>query len=222
LLKLATPIRFTYTTRVIEVPKFEVVDVMPPDEMLERLREIPLLKQPDTRPYAEATLSIERFRLSELVSTTKYVQEDLLAVQGMMRAALLPHGYDSLDLTQGRVKFIDHEGVVRRLAPPIVERYEPEGTHRYILDGSHRAETARSLGQEEGEEDPEITVIYVRDGIAYEPYASPNRWDEVRVVQERPADKSEWKNYKDFEDRYRLYRDYEGVLDSVPRGVGDK
>lgn len=204
---------------MIEVPKFEIVDVMPPDELLERLREIPLNEQEDTRPYADATMSIERFKLSELVSTTKYLQEDLLAVQGMTRAALLPHGYDSLDLIQGRVRFIDHLGVERRLAPPVVERYEPEGMYKYILDGSHRAETARRVAQEAGEEDPEITVIYVRDGIGDEPYAFPNRWDEVRVVRERPEDKSEWKNYRNFGKRYDLYRDYESLFDSVPRGA---
>lgn len=199
-------------------PRFEVVEVMPPDELLESLREVPLLNQPDTRPYADATLSIERFRLSELVPTTRYVQEDLLAVQGTVRASLLPQGYDQLDLRQGRLTLQGEDGVVR-LAPPIVERYESDGPDKYILDGSHRAELCRGIGLGEGEEDPELTVVYVRDDISHPPYALPNRWDEVRVVPVRPADKSEWKNYRDFPNRYDLYRDYNAVFDSAPRGL---
>lgn len=200
-----------------EAPKFEVVDVTPWDELEGMLREIPLLGQPDTRPYAHATMSIERFKLSELTSTTKYVQEDLLATQGIVRASLLPQGYDQLDLREGRLT-LEGEGTTVRIAPPIVERYEQDGRHKYILDGSHRAELAQRVAQEAGE-DPELTVIFVRDGITHPPYALPNAWDEVSVVPERPADKSEWKNYRNFANRYELYRDYNAVFDSAPRGL---
>jgi len=203
-----------------ESTSFDVVDVTPWSELEGMLREIPLLGQPDTRPYADATISVERFRLSELASTTRYVQEDLLAVQGLVRASLLPQGYDQLDLREGRLT-LEGEGRTVRIVPPIVERYEADGEARYILDGSHRAELARRVGEEAGEADPELTVIYIRDGIAYPPYALPNGWDEVRVVPERPADKSAWKNYRDFQDRYALYRDYSGVFDSAPRGLDD-
>lgn len=183
------------------------------------LREVPLLGQPDTRPYADATISIERFRLSELASTTKYVQEDLLAAQGILRASLLSQGYDQLDLRAGRLTLQGNDGTTVRLAPPIVERYDSDGDYDYILDGSHRAQLARQVGQEAGDDDPELTVVYVRDGITYPPYALPNSWDEVRVVAERPKNKAEWKNYRDFQDRYALYRDYNGVFDSTPRGL---
>lgn len=204
-----------------EIPRLEVAEVMPSDELLDRLSEVPLLNQPETRPYANATLSIERFRLSELVPTTRYVQSDLLAVQGLVRASLLPQGFDQLDLW-GRLTLEGDDGSTVRLAPPIVERYEPEGPYKYILDGSHRTELARRAGEEAGEEDPELTVVYIRDGITHEPYALPNDWAEVRVVPKRPIDKARWKNYRDFEDRYALYRDYNDVFDSVPRGLDEE
>lgn len=181
------------------------------------LREAPLYNQPDTRPYANATISLERFNLAELESTTRYIQEDLLAAQGTLRAALLPQGFDQLDLTQGRLVLEGEDSAVR-LAPPIVERYEKDGEAKYILDGAHRAELARQVAEEDGTE-PEITVIFVRDGIAHPPYAFTNPWSEVRIVPERPDDKSQWKNYRDFDDRYRLYRDYSAILDSQPRGL---
>jgi hypothetical protein len=200
-------------------PELEIVDVTPWDELEDMMREIPLLGQPDTRPYADATMSIERFKLSELASTTKYVQEDWLARQGILRASLLPQGYDQLDLMEGRL-VLEGDGQTVRLAPPIVERFEPDGSAKYILDGSHRAELARRIAEEEGE-DPELTVIYVRDGITHPPYALTNPWGEVRVVPERPAVKSEWKNYRDFENRYDLYRDYSDVFDSQPRGLDE-
>jgi hypothetical protein len=205
-----------------EISQFQEIEVMPPDELLERLRDTPLLNQPEIRPYANATLSIERFKLSELLPTSKYAQEDLIAVQGVLRATLLPQGYDQLDLKQGRLTLSNDEGSTVRIAPPIVERYEPDGMDKYVLDGSHRSELARRVALEEGEEDPELTVIYVRDGITHPPYALTNSWDEVHVVSERPVDKAEWKNYRDYANRYDLYRDYNDVFDSTPRGLDKK
>ncbi len=199
------------------LPNFEVVGHTPWDELEGMLREVPLLGQPDTRPYADATISIGRFRLSELASTTKYVEEGLLATQGLIRASLLPQGYDQLDLREGGI-FIDGGKGPKHIIPPIVERYEADGQTKYILDGSHRAELARRGGEELGEEDPELTVIYVRDGITAPPYAFTNPWEDVKVVKERPEDKSAWKNYRDFENRYALYRDYSAIVDSAPRG----
>lgn len=200
-----------------EISSFQVVDVTPWDELETMLREVPLLDQPDTRPYAHATISLERFKLSELASTTRYVQEDLLATQGLLRATLLPQGFDQLDLTEGRL-ILENEDSTVRLAPPLVERYEWDGHAKYILDGSHRTELARRVAEEAGE-DPELTVIYVRDGITHPPYAVTNPWEEVKVVPERPADKSEWKSYRDFPNRYALYRDYNAIWDSAPRGL---
>jgi hypothetical protein len=181
------------------------------------LREVPLLNQPETRPYANATMSIERFKLSELYPTTRYVQASLVASQGSIRDSLLTQGYDQLDLRNGGI-LIDSGQGPQRIMPPIVERYEVEGEHRYILDGGHRAELARRVALASGEKEPELTVIFIRDGIAYPPYAFVNDWDEVQVVKERPIDKSTWKNYRDFEHRYSLYRDYSKIVHSAPRG----
>lgn len=199
---------------------FEVVEVTPWNELEGMLREVPLLGQPETRPYAEAEMSIERFRLSELLPTTKHVLEGLVAVQGLLRASLLPQGYDQLDLRAGRL-VLEGKNTTVRIMPPIVERYEPEGMNKYILDGSHRAQLTRQIGLEQGVEDPELTVIYVRNGIAYPPYALTNAWEEVQVVPERSADKSLWKNYRDFPNRYNLYRDYDSIIDSKPRGLDE-
>jgi hypothetical protein len=64
-----------------------------------------------------------------------------------------------------------------------------------------------------------MTVVFVRDGIAYPPYAFPNPREEVCVTEERPLDKSTWENYRDFAHRYNLYRDYSRITDSVPRDL---
>jgi hypothetical protein len=65
------------------------------------LGDVPLLGQPNTRPYAEATITIERSRLSELASTTRYIQRYLLDVQQAIHVALLAQGFDQLDLQDG-------------------------------------------------------------------------------------------------------------------------
>lgn len=200
---------------------FEVVAVMPPEELVELVRQTPLLGQPETRPYADAEISIERFRLSQLYSTTRYILTDLLHVQENLRSNLLPQGYDQLDLRAGRLVLQDGTRIVR-IMPPVVERYEPHSMMNYILDGGHRAQFVRQLAAQEDVADPQLTVVYVRDGISYPPYAFTNHWEEVKVVSERPADKSSWKNYRDFPNRYKLYRDYSHIIDSEPRGLDEQ
>ena len=199
-------------------PVFQVVGHTPWDELETMLREVPLLNQPNTRPYVKASISIERFRLSELSSTTRYILEELVAVQGLIRASLLPQGYDQLDLREGGLVLDSGKGP-KRIIPPIVERYEADGDSKYIIDGSHRAHLARQVGMQADQDDPELTVVYVRDGITHPPYAFTNPWEEVTAVAERPEDKALWKNYRDFDRRYELYRDYSHIYDSAPRGL---
>lgn len=193
--------------------QFEMVGQTPWPELEGMLRDVPLLNEPDIRPYAEATMSIERFGLYELASTTRYVQSNLVAVQGLIRASLLPLGYDQLDLSEGGI-IIDGGNGPQRIIPPIVERFEEDGESKYILDGAHRAQLAKEVN-----EDPLLTVIYIRDGITHPPYAFINPWREVRLTEDRPADKSIWKNYRDFPNRYDLYRDFSQIVGSTPRGL---
>ncbi len=197
---------------------FEVVGHTPWVDLEPMLREVPLKDEPDTRPYANATISLEQFRLSELASTTRYLLEGLVVVQGLIRASLVPQGCDQLDLREGGLILDSGQGP-KRIIPPIVETYEPEGPAKYVIDGAHRVRLAQQIAEQEGVEDPEITVIYVRGGITDPPYATPNEWHEVRVAPERPADKSKWKNYRDFPNRYALYRNYNAIVESVPRGL---
>lgn len=200
------------------LPFFKVVGSTPWTELEVLLRQVPLLDQPDTRPYANATISIERFKLSELASTTRYLLEGLIADQVAIRTSLLAQGHDQLDLRDGGL-IIDSGDGPKRIIPPVVETFEPDGDAKYVLDGAHRVELARQVSKQQGSDDPELTVIYVRNGIAYPPYATPNGWEEVQIGPERPADKSLWKNYRDFPNRYQLYRDYSQIVDSSPRGM---
>lgn len=194
----------------------EILEVTPKADLLDKVRETHLRGKPDTSPYRNAAISIERFRLSELVPTTRYIEAGLLAVQGALREQLQAQGHDQLNMHYG-LTYRTEEGVFR-LAPPVVERYEHEGRTMtpYILDGSHRTQLCREVSEDP---DPEMSFIYVRNGITDPPYSYPNGWDEVVVMDKRPDDKSTWKNYREFENRYDLYRDYNHFADSVPRGL---
>ncbi len=192
---------------------FEVVHEIPFAELEEQLRGVTLLNQPDVHPYEDAIISIERFKWHDVLPTTRYIEAGLLAVQRRIReTALAPLGHDQLELEGGLIVAGGKLGQ-QGLIPPIVELFEDDGSIPYILDGSHRTYEGRHRLRED------FLGLFIR-GIRKDcpPYAFPNGWNEVRQVSERPQDKSTWKNYRDFGNRYALYRDYGPINGSAPRG----
>jgi hypothetical protein len=192
---------------------FQIAREVPFSELEQQLRDVTLLNQPDVHPYEEATISIERFEWHEVMPTARYVETGLLAVQRRIRQeALALHGQDQLELEGGLI-VVGGELGQQELIPPIVEQFDEVGPIPYILDGSHRTFDGRARQRES------FLGLFIR-GIRKDcpPYAFPNLWNEVHEVAERPADKSTWKNYRDYDNRYALYRDYGPINGSVPRG----
>lgn len=215
--------------------QFEIIGETPFSELEERLRGVTLLDQPDIRPYEDAKISIERFTYDIVNSgfllkgawpTSKYVLRRQLAVQRAIRACISLAGYDQLELEGGLIIVGGDKGT-QGLIPPIVEAgnwrlnngrktVEISSQNPFIIDGIHRTYQGR---HEAGRES--FLGLFIQ-GIREDcpPYAEPNSWSQVKVRDELPEDRHEWKNYigdVSKGEQYALYRDYSLLNGSTPR-----
>ncbi len=207
-------------------------------ELEQRLRTVPLFK-PDAKgnpihPYKNARIDFRQVHPDEINPTTLYLLRQGLEQQQQLREAFREqHHIDTLCLS-GAIVYSTEEGV-RTMLPPIVEVQEekvrfdnPLGDKQYlkpfrvkipvINDGAHRMYLAREEhAKGRGGVFPRVCVI---TGALpeYPLYAFPNHWDDVKIVDEVPAEKREKKLYKR-EDSYALYRNFDAVFEgcSKPR-----
>jgi hypothetical protein len=200
-----------------KVNPFEVAGEVSFAELEDRLRRVTLLGQPDILPYAYAEISIEPFTWDTVLPTSKYVLTDCLATQAAIEEVLDPLGHHPLELEKGLV-IASPNGTHQVLTPPIVEQFDGDGPQPYILDGSHRTNRGRWAGREG------FLGLFIR-GIHSDcpAYALPNPWEEVTEMEKLPqGDLSLLKNYRNYEDRYKLYRDLGPINGSLPRRPEDQ
>jgi len=190
--------------------EFEVVREMPWKEVEERLRAVTLLNS-DIRPYENADIKLRRFNYKQVRPTSLYTIAAQTKKQRLIRADLVVQLQPSQLEMKGGLVIAGGDKGPQGLIPPIVETFEPE-ENTYLLDGSHRTNLGRT------EHVGSFMAIHI-SGIRPDcpPYAFPNEWSEVQELAEPPSDPSVMKNYRNFDDRYALYRDFAPINGSTPR-----
>lgn len=168
-------------------------------ELEAKVRKTPLLNNSGAHPYEAATIELREVNYSEVNPTSLYVLRANLALQAALARDIGSEGHDQLELEGGLVVRTP-QGELVDLVPPIVEKTDSEGA--YIIDGAHRTSMGRWLGR------TSFVAIFV-NGIRTDcpPYAYPNDWDEVKILEEVPTDLAQKKRYREA-DYKRLYRDF--------------
>ena len=189
-----------------------------PQELLDRLRQVPLLHQPEIRIYADALISLEYLHTDFLAPAQNYVWLGELKKVQELRWSLAEHGVDLFRL-EGFVTYTvrGKDGVEERydVYPPVVEEsIEADGrVARLINDGMHRLYLARL-------EWVVPQVVYVR-GVPkdYPYYAFPRLggWEGIDLLPENPDPKKYLKKCHRRRDNKRLYRDFQAVFANVGR-----
>ncbi len=189
------------------------LDPIPPRELLDSLRRTRLNGYDGARPYADASLRIERYDPNMLVPAQSYVLAPCVRRILKLRAALAEHGVDPFTL-DGGVWLTTGEAARRRipLLPPIVERSREPGGREVMLinDGMHRVFAARSLGEQ-------ITVVAaygVPPEYPYYAYALPGGWKDVVELKALP-DGFEKKRYRLADNYKALFRNFNEVFPGV-------
>ena len=162
----------------------EINGVLNFQQLEERIRNIKLLNDSikDLQPYRSSQISLEEVKIKDLVPCARYVLNQNLEIQKVLRAKFIQMGIDTLHLTEDKslISFSwgDQQGI---LTPPVVEISEDDGFARVITDGLHRVE----IGKEANEET--VTAIVIRN-TAVPLAVLPVDWSEVKhVVSVPPA-----------------------------------
>jgi hypothetical protein len=216
--------------------RFELVREIPWEDLVERVKNVPLKKpaQDGTpiRVYQNADIQLREFSPNEVSPTTFYLLEKQLKLQEELHEEMLSrYNINTLKLN-GAIEIKNEKDELWTVTPPVIElafrhvRFvDPEGSGQIpyehvqevpitiINDGAHRVMLARNLGQK-------FNGIYIHGTPKEHPfYAHPNSWDKIKVYEKTPERKSEKKMYM-YDDCYALYRDFETLGCGAPRKLG--
>lgn len=186
------------------------------EELLARLRQVPLQEQPEVKIYAKALISLEFIHTNYLWPPQNYLWlAELRKVQNL-RWSLQEHGYDMFRLNgflTYTVREADGSLVQYDLYPPIIEEsFEADGTVALIInDGMHRVYLARLewiIPQ----------VVYIR-GIPKEyPYYAfprPQGWQQVDLLPDNPDKERYLKKCHRIRQNKALFRNFQAVFRNV-------
>ncbi len=185
-------------------------------ELLERLRNVRLLKQPDVKIYENCTITLERIATSCLYPTQRYVLIQELEKVRNLQWVLREHGYDIFYLNGYLDIWFEGEDAPVSLLPPVVEEsIEDDGRVVVLInDGMHRLYLAHRqwiIPQ----------VVFVRGlprEYPYYAYPNPYQWEGIDVMDELPEGYiKKWHRIRNY---HSLYRDFNSAFSNVgaPRG----
>ncbi len=186
------------------------------EELLARMRRVPLLEQPEVFVFQEALISLEVIHTRCLAPPQNYIWLAELRKVQELRWSLQEHGVDMFRL-DGFVTYTvaaaDGSRMTYDLYPPVVEEsFEADGTVALIInDGMHRVYLARL-------EWVMPQVVYVR-GIpkAYPYYAfpRPQGWEGVDLLADNPDKNRYLKKGHRIRRNKSLYRNFQAVFQNV-------
>ncbi len=188
------------------------------EELLQCLRRVPLLKQPQVLVYEQALVSLELIHTNSLRPTQNYLWLQELRKTQELRWSLAERDVDLFRL-DGYVTYTVREPSGEEktydLYPPIVEEsIEADGTLAPIInDGMHRLYLARLEWVI-----PQVT--YIR-GVPreYPYYAFPRvqGWEDLDILEHNPDPQAYLKKCHRVRDNKKLYRDFQAVFHNVGR-----
>lgn len=180
-------------------------------ELVQRLRDVTMLKAPEVKVYTESFISIEQISPQNMAPPQNYILRQELKKVRELKWALEVHGIDIFQL-DGFVR-LKLEGVDEPvdLLPPIVEEsVEKDGTvHLIICDGMHRVYMALR-------EWKIPQVVYVRGipkDLPYYAYPTPGGWSNVEEREDLPP--GYLKKWHRIPNYHALYRNYNSTFTNV-------
>lgn len=189
-----------------------------PAELLDCLRRVPLLQQPEILVYAEALITLEQIHPDALSPAQNYIWlEELKKVQEL-RWSLAERGIDLFRLdgfVTYTVRGANGAEEDYQVYPPVVEEsIEADGRVALLInDGMHRLYLARL-------EWVVPQVIFVRGVPKEYPYYAfprPGGWEGIDLLPDNPDPKVYLKKCHRRRQNKRLYRDFQAVFANVGR-----
>jgi len=198
------------TVKIVKVEKHGA------GELIERLRRVSMLTNPEIFIYRESLVSLEKIRTEFLSPPQSYILSAELQKVRNLRWQLKEFGVELFSLDGYVSVYLEgYEEPVDVLPPVVEESVEQDGSvHNIICDGMHRVSLARM-------EWVIPQVVFIR-GIPrdkpYYAYPVPGGWNQVVAREDLPEGFiKKWHRIKEYK---TLYRDFNSAFTNVggPRG----
>jgi len=191
--------------------KIAAVERFPVDSLIERLREVTMLKAPEIKVYKNAFISLENIALTSLSPPQNYILREELKKVRELKWALEEHGVDIFRL-DGFVRLtLDGYDEPVDLLPPIVEEsIEKDGTvHLIVNDGMHRVYMALREWVI-----PQVVLIRgIPKDLPYYAYPVPGGWTDIEERDDLPP--GYLKKWHRIENYHALYRNFNSAFSNV-------
>jgi hypothetical protein len=191
--------------KILEVESF------PPDQLVERLRDVTMLKAPETKIYGDAFISLENISPSQLAPPQNYILREELKKVRELKWSLEEHGIDIFQLN-GFIRLkLENTAEPVDLLPPIVEEsIERDGTIHFIVnDGMHRVYMALREWVI-----PQVVLIRgIPKELPYYAYPVPGGWSSVEERDDLPP--GYLKKWHRIANYHALYRNFNSAFVNV-------
>jgi hypothetical protein len=191
--------------KIIKVEKF------PENELIIRLRNVTMLKAPETKVYTHSFISLEKVRAEFLAPPQNYILRQELKKVRELKWALEEYKVNIFELN-GFVRLtLDSTQEPVDLLPPIVEEsIERDGSvHLIINDGMHRIYMALREWVV-----PEVAMIRgVPKHLPYYAFPVPGGWNSVEEREDIPS--GYLKKWHRIADYHSLYRNFNSSFKNV-------
>jgi hypothetical protein len=186
--------------------------------LVEKLRRVPLMEQPDVLIYEHALITLERIHTDYLYPPQNYIWLQELRKTQELRWSLAALGVDLFRLdgyVTYTVRLPGGPEVTYDLYPPIVEEsVEADGALTAVInDGMHRVYLARL-------EWIVPQMVYIRGvpkAFPYYAFPRPQGWEGLDLLAENPNPQTYLKKCHRQRENKKLFRDFQAVFHNVGR-----
>jgi hypothetical protein len=198
--------------RIIQIQRFSE------EQLIERLRNVTMLKMPDQKIYDRAFISLERISPRRLSPPQNYILRKELKKVRELKWALAEHGVD-LFLLGGfvRVTLEGHAEPMDVLPPVVEESIESDGSvHLIVNDGMHRV----YMALREWVIPETVFIRGIPKTLPYYAFPLPGGWDKVEERDDLPHGYlKKWHRTANY---HALYRNFNSAFTNVggPREFG--
>ena len=180
-------------------------------ELIEKLKNVTMLKAPQTKVYTNTLISLEKLRPEFLAPPQNYILKQELKKVRELKWILEKHDINIFELKGFlRISVDSVEEPVDLLPPIIEESIESDGSlHLIINDGMHRVYMALREWVI-----PEVALIRgIPKNLPYYAFPVPGGWNSVEEREDLPPDYlKKWHRISDY---HSLYRNFNSAFKNV-------
>lgn len=180
-------------------------------ELIEKLKNVTMLKAPQTKVYTNTLISLEKLRPEFLAPPQNYILKQELKKVRELKWTLEKHDINIFELKGFLRIFFDSVEEPVDLLPPIIEEsIESDGSlHLIINDGMHRVYMALREWVI-----PEVALIRgIPKNLPYYAFPVPGGWNSVEEREDLPPDYlKKWHRISDY---HSLYRNFNSAFKNV-------